>query len=826
MDDEQKLLVITVGTVAAGVGQEFLRQMNARPAHTKRLRPLVRSIDTTHLPSTYSNLLNGEWFSMSIDPQFMDAIQDDIQSYMPELQEMMYTTPPETSMAGGGGIRYNGAGAVVINKERVRDWLKEGFNELASQGDRQKNIAVALVISAVGATGSGSLIRLIEVIIGAAQMAGVATPLHLDTFILQPGTVNITDLGLANTVGLYSELAASQLKQGNQAQRRYQGRTIVMGWGDGYSLASLEQLQEVTATLIRVVNDPIAGIAAQYLQRVVDNHVLQDLDARTKIPSHLSAATAITISLGNLEEQFIERDVSRLYQDMIIGRTSNADDENSVNIFQDAIAGFLQGNSAQEQYDHLLESVSGVDDLQSTRLTVEWVRGAGTPPVQAARLRNAWQTDLTLLASEGRKLMEQRGRTLAEDAVKKMIDARQQAIERGVTLNQIRRDYNALLSLIQHAQGEAQRYDTEDAASKKAVEEKLNALERAGVFGRQKAAENALRAVKDHIRTVSFRSATLISVGVLKHLARHCTTASTELSALISDVQRVVHERDTTDFEIQETHLLSLAALTEQQHVREYYAKVSVFARPQESEDAFTNTDVDEADPLSRFRRWIRNERKFGIFFGGDFQSLNALFFEYVSQAIHEQMRRYTVLDVLLEKEALSARLAETAIRAEALISFNRNLASKAREVRHVIASHRSEQQKALQGVIDSAFKKGGCTLIRSDDPTEIVVFYYVDGLPASSIKDLTGRCLEAFLQRRSDYHSNNRQNTQGKRTGVPVYSGRDAEILVRTMQIICRLYEVRDRSLVKDYSTHAVPDLNCSGPAPSDNTDNTSEQA
>lgn len=50
-------------------------------------------------------------------------------------------------------------------------------------------------------------------------------------------------------------------------------------------------------------------------------------------------------------------------------------------------------------------------------------------------------------------------------------------------------------------------------------------------------------------------------------------------------------------------------------------------------------------------------------------------------------------------------------------------------------------------------FRQGECTLIRSSDPTEIAIFYYVDGLPMSAVKDLTGRCLDAFLKRRLDWH-------------------------------------------------------------------------
>jgi hypothetical protein len=310
---DKKLLVITAGTVAAGVGQEFLRQVNARSNNKKPLYTVVRSIDTTHVPSTYSNLLGGEWYGVSADPQHIDAIEGSMATRYPGLARLLYPgTLPETTMAGG--IRYNSAGSVLINKEKLNEWFKQAFMDLASQGQRERNIAVAIVSSAVGATGSGSLEHLVDIVVRAAQEVGIPTPLQCDIFILQPGTINATELGEANTVALYAEMAASQLQNEaiNASRRSYQGRTIMMGWGDGYSLSSLEQLQEVTASVIRIINDPISNISAEYYQRLVDNHVPHDVEPETGLPSHLSTATMVTINLGDLEKQFFKRDVYRL----------------------------------------------------------------------------------------------------------------------------------------------------------------------------------------------------------------------------------------------------------------------------------------------------------------------------------------------------------------------------------------------------------------------------------------------------------------------------------------------------------------------------------
>jgi hypothetical protein len=67
-----KLVVITAGTVAAGVGQSILRQM--REHLSSELIVIVRSIDTVFLPDRYPSLRPGEWFQISIDPLYMQAL--------------------------------------------------------------------------------------------------------------------------------------------------------------------------------------------------------------------------------------------------------------------------------------------------------------------------------------------------------------------------------------------------------------------------------------------------------------------------------------------------------------------------------------------------------------------------------------------------------------------------------------------------------------------------------------------------------------------------------------------------------------------------------
>ncbi len=278
----RKLLVITAGTVATGVGLEILKQMKAR--QPSELDVMVRYIDTAFLPNRYGGLTKGEWFRMDIDPRYMAAIYEDIQRF-PHLRDMLFPgLLPSTDVSGGGSIRYNGAGAVEIQRDNLREWLSSNMADLARSGSGERSLSVALIVSAVGATGSGSLERLIEVVVDAAHNASIPEPLRCDVFILQPGMQDVTDLGLANTLALYAEMAASQLSQTNGNIRQYQGRKIMVGWGSTRALSSLEQLQEAAATLVRVASDPVSPLVAEFQEREVDNHVLRELDPLSNLP--------------------------------------------------------------------------------------------------------------------------------------------------------------------------------------------------------------------------------------------------------------------------------------------------------------------------------------------------------------------------------------------------------------------------------------------------------------------------------------------------------------------------------------------------------------
>jgi hypothetical protein len=163
----------------------------------------------------------------------------------------------------------------------------------------------------------------------------------------------------------------------------------------------------------------------------------------------------------------------------------------------------------------------------------------------------------------------------------------------------------------------------------------------------------------------------------------------------------------------------------------------------------------------------------------------------------------------------LKQRLLEANEKLHSLVQIDRQFASELREKRHVSAYWRTEGQRtALEKAINETIGEE-CTLVRSSDPTEITLFYYADGLPMSAVVDITGRCLDAFLNRRRSWFLQTKQNGNSSETnnqyrqkvGVPVYSGRDAQQRVLETGVVRRLYEVRGQN-VRSFQPAEIPEL------------------
>ncbi len=817
-----KLLVITAGTVAAGVGMEFLKQVKAHPA--SELQAVVRYIDTAHLPTRYSGLRSGEWFQMTINPQFMDTIRRNQENY-PYLKEILYPGfLPEIQGSGGGSIRYNAAGAIAINRARMKEWLTTSITDLVKSGGGQVELSIALVVSAVGATGSGSLERLLDIVVDCAQTAQIPSPLHCDVFILQPGMQGMTDLSLSNTLALYAEMAASRLSRNNVGAKSYRGRTIMVGWGSERYMASIEQLREATAALIRLTHDPATDIAAEFQEREVDNHVLREQDWQTQLPSHLSSATVVTISLGDLEEKIIQRDAVRLIDTLVFGGKPT-ESNGELGPLLSTLTDFLQGDTPEDRYGHLVERLTEDLSISSLQMIATQLKDMSVQQ-QASKLRSAWQFDKEEIAKRGRQSIEEKGATLAATALNDMISSRRAAIATGLSLRDLRDEYRDMDNILTSTLGVQE--PTQGTANDSEVLRKINGLERA-IFGKERALQQALGAVHGNLENTLQRISHTAAIDVLNVLQSHCAESLRNLDIILQKLlrQRKNNSKWATadqDFHIEMNHLLHMPALSTAEEITRYANLVSIFATQGKKRQAGGNIgrlvtgESQQIDLLAEFRKWLDDQGKLDALFAGEIDLLLDFAQSYARQQVHAEVTEHSVVDVLLQtgEEILLQRLRDAATKAHSLVSFSPQFASELREARHVSAYYKNEEQRgALLKAINQAFGQGQCTLIPSRDPSEIAIFYYVDGLPMSAVTDLTGRCLDAFLKRRRAWYRQSKLNgnsseTNGsykQRIGVPVYSGKDAQQRVIETNVIRRLYTVRGQN-VELYEPSEIPEL------------------
>lgn len=849
---ERKLLVITAGTVAAGVGKEFIKQCQA---HDKsELISAVRYIDTAYLPTRYSDLREGEWWQMSIDPRFMDTITRDDAQYEYLKPLLFKDLMPAIQGSGGGSIRYNAAGAIAIGRERLKKWINTGITNLISAENGQINLSIALIVSAVGATGSGTLERLVDIIVDAATDAKVPSPVHCDVYILQPGS-DVTDLGLANTEALYAEMAASRLTRTSLNMKSFRGRTIMVDWGSDTNMASIEQLKEAAATLVRLTHDPSTPIAAEFQEREVDNHVLREQDTQSRLPSHLSTATAVTISLGDLQQKIIQRDAARLIDMLVFGGTPLSTTENGeswvtprsqrerpANVLLNALSGFLNGQTPDERLAHLRLTLGSAVALQTPTWNQGRLRNLPARD-QAVRLRNTWRLDKETLARSGNEKIEERGVELASQALSTILEVRRDRMGTGLSLQQLRDDYRELHSILEEIIRRAQELNPagdqmvmQHVGDDQSIMRKLDELERSGRFNfnQQGRLTQALNAVQNDINNIANLATIRVAMDVLDVLERHTAEANRNLTIILQKLNKQRKKNEAwsaaeQELRIEMHHPLRLAALPTEAEIKTYADQISIFTAPRKRQRSnvvsrLMSGESREEDQLAAFRKWMDDADAIEALFKGDIDQVLDLAQRYTREQVDEEIKQNNVLKVLIRagEETLRSRMAEAADKAHPMVSFSPVFAADLREACHVSAYWESEEERGLlQKAINTAFGQRPCTLLPSNDPTEIAVFYYADGLPMSAVTDLSGRCLEAFLKRRRSWHlqteyMRNGRNTNGnsqevvmynQRVGVPVYSGRDAQLRVEETGVIDLIYRVRGQN-VSTFTKKEVPEL------------------
>lgn len=413
--------------------------------------------------------------------------------------------------------------------------------------------------------------------------------------------------------------------------------------------------------------------------------------------------------------------------------------------------------------------------------------------------------------------MKDKVETLVKEIIDEMIRRRRESLKTGFSLARIQKDYEEIQAMLADVLLFAQHYNP-PMIKEEIVRERLNEVsKRRWLKQIDTELEAAIVAIQEHVNSLRLQQASIVGALFLRKLQQHCKATLTNLSAVRQCVDEALsHDKawdsDNPPLSIKTDHLLQMPALNPKQ-IQPYYQQVSVFASFAKTQQDFSSNIPEETskqDPLADFRLWL-DENDLDIPFKGDFERLSSIVEHYTRDVVHENIAGNSVVDVLIKtgKDVLYQRLLEALVKAHSLVKFDPMLAQNCIESRHISAYCKDDQRGLLQNVMNEVFGQGGCTLLTSEDPTEITVIYYLDGLPMSSVTDLTGRCLKEFLEHRKDWYNQVNVSLNGNSAeasidysqgSIPVYSGRDAEELVCKTKVVRQLYSVRDKRIVNGY--------------------------
>lgn len=812
----RKVFVVTSGTVAANVGQELLRQVEEHPK--SELQVLVRSLDTARLNQRRA-IRDGEWLQMTIDQRHMRAVYL-TRERTPYLNSMLYEDLlPFTTGVGASRIRYNGAGALSVNRDQIKRWLSSGISNLSrsTRGDTQ--VSFAAIISSVGATGSGSVQRLVDLISDAAADATIETPINCDIFIMLPESEGVDELGLANTFALFAELAAARLARKHTDAENFSGRIILVGWGKTRSLRSITQLEEATATIVRLINDPITNFASAYEDSRADHHILRALDDVTLLPAHLSSVTAVTISLGNLEEQIVERNTASLVTHLVSG--NGATGQTNLKVFTDTLDHAMAGDTAEERHYSLLNYLSRNLRLLTRRPTIEAeATGRGIPDPKAW-LQQRWSADRNTV-DQNIDALRGEGMQLVRDLIKqwKYLQRRGITSSSANSLSSLNSAYKELVRTLE-AILQAARLTPPPRATNDDVNRALDALNVPGRGGYVPRKENdrerpglirtALGKIRMNIDDYVEQKTNSIVLEKLQELLFEATQAQQSLTIVLTRLsmhQESIQAATTQRFSLGSDHMLEISALSSDRHngsqeneIDAYYKQISLFAPREKKQSSAAVGAASESDPYAEFRSWLSDdpEREEQLF-EGNIDQLRQMARQYVQKMVAEEIEKNSVLDILLRDNGsmLRERLKQAAEVAHPLVNFNPKFTSEERKEKLYLCAYWGENDQKrgeLQKAVDEVFEQGRCVLLPTKDPTEMVVFSYIDGLSMASVQDLTTRCFDAFLKQRKRWYDQRKDNPT-QNIGIPIYSGKDAEAKVVDHNIICKLNTAAQRDL------------------------------
>lgn len=791
----KKLLVITAGTTAGHVGQKLVQQVESR--HSE-LQVMICSLDTAN-QRVSTHRINEQHYHMAIDQKKMLTIHRMRKSKSFPIN-ILYDSLPPTINNSAGGVRYNGASALVYNQDQIKEWLKNSLSTLSPESDVAP-LSIAIVISAAGATGSGSLLHLLESVEEVTSLANTSS-VTCNIYIMMPDPAENNTLKLANTFALFAELAARQISQIKQGNVAFQGRIILVGWGRTKLLTSVEQLEETTATLIRLTNNLVSGLAIDYEEmRGINQYLWWSTNQETDLPTHLSSATPITISFGNLEEQIIEHDTNRLIAHLIFENDADPPSSSKGNPFQAVLDRYkIRGKDATERLESLIEYL--------TRDITFTIKENGHRKIetdaQKERDPKSWLEDL--IKKDKRAIYTQEpdikraGKRLFDNLIQSWREQEltEFTVSGNFSLTRLKHYYESLRHLIDEMLSIALE-GISFRALEKLVEKSIQDIPNNRNAPRWKEfVRLAARRVNENVTDYHDDLANKVAIHLLQDLTIEIDKAlSRPRRALVNFDKKSSSMRDITTRPLssRSNTPLHLASLSEKKkrgvesEIEHYYRLVSPIAPLDYRNTSFAT------DAKLEFRRWLAHDTNgLEYLFNGDMENLLHTTREYVTKRISSEIKKYSVLDLMLhdDGEPLYQCLQEAKSLAKSLINYSQSLAFESIKKIYICAywgENKSKRDK-LYEYISQIFNPGEWTLLESNDPTEILIFYCVDGLSMAALTDVTTRYFDAFLRQQRKWE------TSPSSIGVPVFSGKDAEALVQEYDIIHKVNRVARRTI------------------------------
>ncbi len=805
----QKLLVVGIGTTGDEVELALEKQMARH--HIRNFHYKLCYLDTSNSLIRNGKIANSEFTHLLVDEHFMENTIREQENTPQLLREMLYPDfpPPPSTAAGAGHIRY--AAAALLTLPAIRSAISNAIitfiNQLADMDDeKSRDISFVVVISAVGATGSGALTLFLPLLLEAASHAGISRP-RIDTIILHPTTSVDDERLLANAEALYAELAATQHYSW---RNRYAGRTLVLGGGgETYTITKLTDLVQTAATLIRLTTYHPSGITQEYWDSLPNRGILRGMEPNTLLPRHLSSATPIAIGLSDLGKQAIQIDTARLFSHFVLGPVSTNASNTRVNTLL-SVLNFLQANDSNASYDLLLDILTAdmKEDIQSALLTETRLKSLKAQQ-QADALRSSYQGDKQFI--EARKAgITDTARRVFQNLRKSLHQEREKSLLTDGSVKQLADDYNEVLESIRQLQAAAARVKNVLPKSEKDIHDTFDLLAH-----KRTPLRGAITAVQQNVERSRQLAAVQVATAFLNDLQKECAETLNRLRGFISAASEHYQNKpgwytNRPLLQAQSNYPLYIPALSAAADIAQYYSRVSIFAAHDEQQQGLFSDFTQTQDPLAILRNSLGKTGMIEHCFDGRYDLIFGIIEHHVEERVQKNLEQYPLLDVfpLVGTSVLQTCITQALGRARPLLSLTSGYAAGCVEKCYVTASWNNEaQQVMLENVLRQVAQKA--ELIRSDDPTEIVVFYLIDGLSMPAIKDLTSRCLKALLELRTMWTRTENLPAIERRaaSSIPIYSGYNVEKEVRQQGIIRKLYKAR-MSDVGTYDATQVPEL------------------